>query len=412
MQVRQLLCAALAALSFSPSSPARADGPAAGAAATPAPAAANPVPGAQTGPADLDPPSITHTPVTTAPKGKPLTIRARITDPSGVFQPVAYLRRKGLGTGDYIPIGMIRSRVTQGEYAVEIPPALVSDDLEYYLEAYDNAGNGPARSGSPAEPLALKVDEEPEVMTAPADPATAAPPPRGAPPAISHAAVTQATKGQPIEINARLLGDTGVLGATVLFRHSSKTDYRALPMAGIAGDNFTATVPGQQVTSNLEYYLEAFDRYGNGPGRSGTPDAPYRIQVVEPLPPGPAVVVARTPDSAGSPSRQVSAPFKLNPGRAAGWFFMAGFVGSAIFAGGEALAAYKANDSYTHVFTHEGRDDRALLSKANADSHRARLLGIVAGASLVTSIVLLVVFPKRPDAVLAPGSGGDLAIHF
>jgi hypothetical protein len=384
--------------------------------AAPAPAPA--APEAQTGPDDVEPPSITHTPVTKTLKGKQVTISARITDPSGVFQPLVYVRKKGMGTGDFIPIKMAGSRLTQGDYTAEIPPALASADLEYYVEAYDNAGNGPARAGSPENPIQLKVEEEQKKIivapqpTAPTAPLTVKVQPRGAPPAIAHTAVTQATKGRPVEINAKLLGDTGVQGATVLFRHLGDHDYRALPMGDIGNDNYTATVPAQQVTGDLEYYLEAFDKFGNGPGRSGAPNAPYRIQILEPAPTGPTVVVGRTTGGAGNQPRLVKAPFRPSPGRAAGWFLMAGFVGSSIFAGGEALGAYKANDSYTHTFTYEGRDDRELLSKANAYSRRAKIFGIAAGVALVSSIVLLVVFPEHPDTVLVGGSGGDLAVHF
>lgn len=475
MHVRQLLAAAIAALFFAPSAPARAQtdsgvaapstttAPAAkkkkkvkkkkgkksstetvapvtpappvkqpeideaprksmeSAAPVPAPAAPVPVPAApeaQTGPEDVEPPSIAHTPVTRALKGKPVTISAHITDPSGVFQPMVYLRKKGLGTGDFIPIKMVASRLTQGDYTVELPVGLVSADLEYYLEAYDNAGNGPARTGSPENPLQLKVQEEQKKIIVAPRPSEPPPPtivqvqPKGAPPAISHTAVTQATKGQPVELNAKLLGDTGVQGATVLFRHVGEHDYRALPMGDIGSDNFTATVPAQQATSDLEYYIEAFDKFGNGPGRSGAPNAPYRIQVLEPAPTRPSVVVGRTSSGAGNQPRLVKAPFKANPGRAVGWLAMAGFVGSSIFAGGEALGAYKANDSYTHTFTYEGRDNRELLAKANAYSTRAKTLGIIAGAALVTSIVLLIVFPEHPDTVLVGGSGGDLTVHF
>lgn len=467
MQVRQLLAAAIAALFLAPVAPARAQAPADGAAApstagsakskkkggkkkkgkksstdtvapTPAPAPPPPAPKAeekaveaaapppaaaapeaQTGPEDVDPPSITHTPVTKSLKNRAITITARITDPSGVFQPVVYVRKKGMGTGDYVPIKMVGSRLTQGDYSVEIPAALVSADLEYYLEAYDNAGNGPARAGSPENPMQLKVEEEQKkiiVAPKPTEPVAPQPTvkiqPKGAPPAISHTAVTQATKGQPVELNAKLLGDTGVQGATVMFRHAGDHDYRALPMGDIGSDNYTATVPAQQVTGDIEYYLEAFDKYGNGPGRSGAPNAPYRIQVLEPAPTGPTVVIGKTTSGAGNQPRLVKAPFKPNPGRAAGWFFMAGFVGSAVFAGGEALGAYKENDAYTHTFTYEGRDNRDLLAKANSYSHRAKVLGVVAGVSLVASIVLLAVFPEHPDTVLVGGSGGDLTIRF
>ena len=51
------------------------------------------------------------------------------------------------------------SRTTPGDYTVEIPSPLTSnvDGLEYYIEAWDNAGNGPARAGSAEAPLPVKI---------------------------------------------------------------------------------------------------------------------------------------------------------------------------------------------------------------------------------------------------------------
>ena len=384
----------------------------------PAPTAA-PLPTieAQTGPEDNDPPSISHTPVAKAVKGKSLALAARITDPSGVFQPVLYVRKKGMGTGEYIPIKMMGSRLAQGDYTVEIPPAIVSADLEYYIEAYDNVGNGPARAGAPESPFTIKVDEEQKKVivaptpTAPSPTVTIKPQqPKGAPPAISHTAVTSATKGQPVEINARLIGETGVQGATVLFRHTGEKEYRALPMGDLGEERYTATIPAQVVTGDLEYYLEAFDKFGNGPGRSGAANVPYKIQILEPMPSRPTrVTEGSTTGGMGKEPRLVKAPFRPNPGRAAGWLFMAGFVGSGVIAGGEALGAWKANDTYTHTYEYEGRLEPELLANANAYSHRAKLAGIVAGATLLTSIVLLVIFPEHPDTILVGGSGGDAA---
>src|SRR5712692_8426047 len=279
------------------------------------------------GPVDNDPPVLTHTPVTTAKKGKPLTITAHATDPSGVFGPVLYLRKRGMPATDYIPMRMVPSKTgAPGTYAVEIPPALVSvDALEYYIEAWDNAGNGPTRAGSPESPFAVKVEEEKKVIVKPSSEPTA---PtnvvvrqKGAPPAITHTAVTQATKGQPIELNARLVGDTGVKDAAVMFRHVGEKEYKALPMGNVGGDNYTSTVPGHMASADIEYYLEAFDKYGNGPGRSGAPNVPYTIKVLDARA-GTGLTSAGT--APGGP-RVVKAPFSANPGRSVAWLFMTGF---------------------------------------------------------------------------------------
>ena len=101
----------------------------------------------------------------------------------------------------------------------------------------------------------------------------------GAPPAITHTTVTKAFRLQPVEINAKLIGDTGVSKAMVFFRHVGEHDFRELPMGNIGGDDYTATMPASVVTDDLEYYLEAYDQYGNGPGHSGGPNVPYQISV-------------------------------------------------------------------------------------------------------------------------------------
>ncbi len=159
-------------------------------------------------------------------------------------------------------------------------------------------------------------------------------------------------------------------------------------------------------TGDIEYYVEAFDKYGNGPGRSGAPNVPYTIKVLEarlgPLAQGGATTQG---------PHYVKAPFRPNPGRAAGWLLMGGFVGGLVFAGGEALAASQAHNSYDHTFKYEGRLDPGLLSRANTYGSRAKTALIVSVASLVGGVVLLVIFPEYPDTILV-GGGGDIGVRF
>src|SRR5437016_1259770 len=255
----------------------------------------------QGAPDDGEPPQLTHQLVAAGIRGKPLTIAAHAIDANGVFGPILSVRKQGLGAGDYVPIKMVPSKIVPGDYSVDVSSALTNvDALEYYIEAWDIAGNGPARAGSPDQPIVVTLEEEKKVAATPALPTTVTIKPKGAPPAITHAALTQALKGKPVEINARLVGDTGVQGAAVMFRHAGDKDYKTLPMGNIGGDDYTATIPAAMTTSDLEYYVEAFDQYGNGPARSGAPNVPYALRIMDPAP---AAVPAPAPVALGAQKR-------------------------------------------------------------------------------------------------------------
>ena len=240
-------------------------------------------------PDDGEAPRLTHQAVESGMRGRMLTISVHAADPAGVYGPVLYVRKKGLGPIDYVPIRMVASRIVPGDYSADVPAALTNvDGLEYYIEAWDMAGNGPARAGSADQPFAVRIDEEKRNLP----PTNVTIKPKGVPPAITHAAVTQALKGKPVEINARLAGETGVQRAAVMFRRAGEKEYRALPMGNIGGDDYTATIPAAMTTTDLEYYVEAYDQYGNGPARSGAPNAPYTLRLSDAAP---ATVAAAAP---------------------------------------------------------------------------------------------------------------------
>src|SRR5207248_328327 len=52
-------------------------------------------------------------------------------------------------------------KIGESEYGIEVPAKAVSDGFAYYLEAYDNNDNGPARSGAPELPNAVAVEDVP-----------------------------------------------------------------------------------------------------------------------------------------------------------------------------------------------------------------------------------------------------------
>lgn len=104
---------------------------------------------------DAEPPAILHQQVESAPAGRPLTIRARITDESGVFDPAVLYRPRG--EGEFLRIPMQASDDDEGFYEATLPSEIVGGDLEYFIEAFDALGNGPARFGDAAVPMTVRV---------------------------------------------------------------------------------------------------------------------------------------------------------------------------------------------------------------------------------------------------------------
>src|SRR4051812_30719625 len=117
---------------------------------------------------DVDPPQLTVAPVTRASRGKLLTVSAHAQDPSGIFGPVLYVRKRGLGAGDYVPIKMSASKIVPNEYSADVPAALMKiEALDYYVEAWDTVGNGPSRVGSADQPMTVPVEDDKKIVVVP-----------------------------------------------------------------------------------------------------------------------------------------------------------------------------------------------------------------------------------------------------
>lgn len=102
--------------------------------------------------ADTTPPVITHVAVAHAPEGQAVPIRARIEDSGEIFAPSVYVRQ--VGATDFDNIAM---RKVLDAYEAIVPAEQVDKNLEYFIEAFDEMGNGPTREGSPESPLLIKV---------------------------------------------------------------------------------------------------------------------------------------------------------------------------------------------------------------------------------------------------------------
>jgi len=109
-------------------------------------------------PVDTVAPTISHTPVTEAPPGLPLTLSADVTDNVGVREVTLYYR--AIGATDYQGQAMVST--TGNRYSATIAGSKVaSPGLEYYIEATD--GVSTVQKGRPAYPYQVTVVDRPVV---------------------------------------------------------------------------------------------------------------------------------------------------------------------------------------------------------------------------------------------------------
>lgn len=116
-------------------------------------------------PKDTDPPKIVHQPIRHASNQSDLIVTAVITDESGVFSPTVSYRPLNTNEGWRV-VEMTAANGPTNTFSVTISAAELVGDIEYFVEAYDNQGNGPTRVGSAEAPLPvlIRVDEFPEQM--------------------------------------------------------------------------------------------------------------------------------------------------------------------------------------------------------------------------------------------------------
>src|SRR5712691_497630 len=132
---------------------------------------------------DTAAPVIEHKPVTSTERGvKFVAVFAKITDESKFFPQVFF--RYGAGPFEK-PLDMKRVMGQKDMWGANIP--IKGDLVEYYVEAYDELGNGPGRAGDPDKPFRVDTSGEPPVVVSAQPPPVAATPPPPPPKRIEPA---------------------------------------------------------------------------------------------------------------------------------------------------------------------------------------------------------------------------------
>lgn len=108
---------------------------------------------------DTEAPLIEHKPIAYTPRESELIVKAVITDASGVFGPTVSYRNAN--TSDSWRVADMKA--VDGEpntFAAAIAGSHILGDIEYFVEAFDTNGNGPAHVGSAASPLRVVSTEK------------------------------------------------------------------------------------------------------------------------------------------------------------------------------------------------------------------------------------------------------------
>ena len=111
--------------------------------------------------ADTDAPAIEHVEAASTPRGEPFVVRASIRDPSGVFDPSLLYRFQGQESFQRVQLVAVPGEADV--FVATIPSALLTAStpaLEYFIEAYDNEGNGPATKGSAENPIVVTINDD------------------------------------------------------------------------------------------------------------------------------------------------------------------------------------------------------------------------------------------------------------
>jgi hypothetical protein len=247
-------------------------------------------------------------------------------------------------------------------------------------------------------------------------------------PVVEHTPIKFTERGAKfVQVFAKITDESKIF-PQVFFRYGPGEYQKPLDLKVVKGmkDQWGANIP---VKGDLcEYYIEAYDELGNGPGRAGDPDKPFRVDtsgqggllIAEAPKPAPAPAPKAAALPPPPPPRAIPAPAPPPPLRQTAqassgrtWTWIVGGVGLGALAGG--LIAGNEMKSADKVYTNSlvadpGASYSSLKAQYDANKslgQKATVLTIAGGVLLAAGVALFFI-----EGGSKGGSGGDGAIHF
>ena len=182
-------------------------------------------------------PVVDHQPLTRAPRGAPVTIRAQIVSPVGqrIFEPTVYVRIPGLE--GFARVEMKPESDVPDVFVARLSEDLCQSDFDYFIEAYDVQGHVPVRKGSPEAPLHVTLEAAAPPAPAP-QPIAVPPKDRPLTPTAVATPAPPASEGWSRRTWGELLGIGGAVLAVAGggAGYFALTEYNAERTAASAGD--------------------------------------------------------------------------------------------------------------------------------------------------------------------------------
>ena len=217
-----------------------------------------------------------------------VTVGARITDETGVLQALVFWRK--VGDSSYEQVNLVKVSGDQFSATFDSKGA---DDIEYYLQAIDELGNGPSKLGDARSPQSLSSGrksaparvarrgggtKKPKAAEEkPAEEEKAAEEVAG-PPVIEHAQPDAQPEGQTYSLEAKITGG-GIAKAVGWFRMMGKAKFdNQIPLAKGEGDEWKLEIPDKLAKGTIEYILVAQNTKGQKTQQgNGAPNKPFQL---------------------------------------------------------------------------------------------------------------------------------------